>query len=214
MSGLKVNFWKSGLIGINVLTPFMEMTCTFLNCRLGLLPFKYLGLPIGANAKSPSTWDPLLQHLRNRLLSWENKHISLDGRIVLINSVLNAIPIFFLSFMKMPMSVWKKVVKIQHQFLWGGVRGGKKISWVKWEVVCKEKSQGGFGVRDIRLVNLSLLSKWRWRLLQPGKVCPFGRRFSLQNMVILLLTLWIGEIEEFRSLPPLGGRIFVLWMVW
>ncbi|KAK2425495.1 hypothetical protein QL285_035737 [Trifolium repens] len=68
----------------------------------------------------------------------------------------------------MPVSVWKKVIKIQHQFLWGDVRGGKKISWVKWEVICKEKSQGGFGVRDIRLVNLSLLSKWRWRLLQPG----------------------------------------------
>jgi hypothetical protein len=131
----------------------MEMACTFLNSRLDLLPFKYLGLPIGANPKSPSTWDPLLEHLRNRLLSWRNKHISLGGRIVLINSVLNAILIFFLSFMKMPVSVWKKVVKIQRQFLWGSVRGGKKISWVKWEVVCKVKSQGGLGVQDIRLVN-------------------------------------------------------------
>jgi hypothetical protein len=145
-SGLKVNFWKSALIGINVPTPFMEMACTFLNCRLGSLPFKYLGLPIGANPKSPSTWEPLLEHLRKRLLSWLNKHISLGGRIVLINSVLNVIPIFFLSFMKMPVSMWKNVVKIQRQFLWGGVRGGKKISWVKREVVCKEKSQGGLGV--------------------------------------------------------------------
>jgi hypothetical protein len=91
-SGLKVNFWKSALIGINVPTPFMEMACTFLNCRLGSL-----GLPIGANPKSPSTWEPLLEHLRKRLLSWLNKHISLGGRIVLINSVLNAIFIFFLS---------------------------------------------------------------------------------------------------------------------
>jgi hypothetical protein len=39
---------------------------------------------------------------------------------------------------------------------------------VKWSVVCKEKSQGGLGVRDARIVNLSLLAKWRWRLLQPG----------------------------------------------
>jgi hypothetical protein len=167
-SGLKVNFWKSGLIGINVPSTFLEMACNFLNCKLGSLPFKYLGLPIGANPKSPSTWVPLLEHLRNRLLSWRNKYISLGGRIVLINTVLNAIPIFFLSFMKMPTSVWKKVIKIQRQFLWGGVRGGCKISWVKWEVVCKSKSQGGLGVRDVRLVNLSLLAKWRWRLLQPG----------------------------------------------
>jgi hypothetical protein len=51
--------------------------------------------------------------------------------------------------------------------LWGGVRGGRKICWVKWSVVCRDKKLGGLGVRDVRIVNLSLLSKWRWRLLQP-----------------------------------------------
>jgi hypothetical protein len=108
-SGLRVNFWKSGLIGINVSPMFLSSACTFLNCREASLPFKYLGLPIGANPKSPSTWDPLLEHLRSRLFSWRNRHISLGGRIVLINAVLNSIPIFTLSFMKMPVSVWKKV---------------------------------------------------------------------------------------------------------
>jgi hypothetical protein len=115
------------------------------------------------NPKSLSTWDPLLEHLRNRLFSWRNKHISLGGRIVLINAVLNAIPIFSLSFMKMPVSVVNKFVTIQRQFLWGGVRGGNKTCWVKWSIICK-----ALGVRDVRLVNQSLLAKWRWRLLQPG----------------------------------------------
>ncbi|MCI26964.1 RNA-directed DNA polymerase (Reverse transcriptase), partial [Trifolium medium] len=69
-SGLKVNFWKSGLMGVNVSPTFMAMACTFLNCRRGSIPFKYLGLPIGANPKSISTWDPLLEHLRQRLYSW------------------------------------------------------------------------------------------------------------------------------------------------
>jgi hypothetical protein len=95
-SGLKVNFWKSDLMGINVSLTFLESACIFLNCRLGTLPFKYLGLPIGANPKSLSTWEPLLDQLKSRLFSWRNKHISLGGRIVLINAVLNAIPIFSL----------------------------------------------------------------------------------------------------------------------
>jgi hypothetical protein len=167
-SGLKVNFFKSGLLGVNVSSEFMASTSTFLNCRLESIPFKYLGLPIGANPKSNATWDPLVEKMRKRLFSWRNKHISLGGRIVLINSVLNAIPVFFLSFMKMPKSVWKKLVRIQREFLWGGVRGGRKISWVKWSIVCQDKSQGGLGVRDARIFNLSLLAKWRWRLLQPG----------------------------------------------
>jgi hypothetical protein len=77
-------------------------------------------------------------------------------------------PIFHLSFLKLPCKVRKKIVRIQMEFLWGGAMGGKKVSWVKWSMVCKEKKKGGLGVRDIDLVNVSLLAKWRWRLLQPG----------------------------------------------
>jgi hypothetical protein len=167
--GLKVNFWKNGLYGVNVPSNFLELASTFLNCRLHTFRFKYLGLPIGDSSNCLLTWDPLLEHLRKRLFSWRNKHISLGGRIILLNSVLNAIPIFHLSFLKMPNQVWKKVVRIQREFLRGGVKGGRKICWVKWSVVCKEKSKGGLGVCDVRLVNLSLLLKWRWRLLQPGR---------------------------------------------
>jgi hypothetical protein len=68
-SGLKVNFWKSGLMGVNVSSVFMGMASTFLNCKQGVLPFKYLGLPIGANPRSRSTWNPLIDQLRNQLLS-------------------------------------------------------------------------------------------------------------------------------------------------
>jgi hypothetical protein len=48
----------------------------------------------------------------------------------------------------------------------GWSEGGRKLCWVKWKVVCQPRSDGGLGVRDIRLVNLSLLAKWRRRLLQ------------------------------------------------
>jgi hypothetical protein len=91
--------------------------------------------------------------------------VSFGGRIVLLNSVLNAIPIFYLSFMKLPVKVWKRLVRIQREFLWGGVGGGRKINWVSWKKVCQPKEEGVLGVRDIRLVNLSLLAKWRWRLI-------------------------------------------------
>jgi hypothetical protein len=47
------------------------------------------------------------------------------------------------------------------------VKGGRKINWVKWSLVCMEKKSGGLGVWDVRLVNLSLLTKCRWRLVQP-----------------------------------------------
>jgi len=168
-SSLKVNFYKSCLMGVNVQPEFMTLACDFLNCSEGVVPFKYLGLPVEANPLKLATWEPLLEQLSRRLNSWGNKYVSLGGRIVLLNSVLNAIPIFYLSYLKMAAVVWRKVVKIQHDFLWGGGRGGRKLCWVKWSEVCQPKRNGCLGVRDIRLVNLSLLAKWRWRLLQSGE---------------------------------------------
>lgn len=50
-------------------------------------------------------------------------------------------------------------------FLWGVSKGGIKVIWVKWEDVCESKSAGGLGVKDLRLVNVALLSKWTWRIL-------------------------------------------------
>jgi hypothetical protein len=141
-SGLKVNFWKSCLVGINVPNEFLDMASGFLNCRVGRTPFKYLGLPVGANPHLYSTWVPLLEVIKKRLGAWGNKYVSLGGRIVLINAVLSSIPIFFLSFMKMPVKVWREVVSIQRNFLWGGLSTRRRINWVKWADICKTKKEG------------------------------------------------------------------------
>jgi hypothetical protein len=152
-------------MGVNVSSSFLEGAASFLHCKLGSLPFTYLGLPVGANPRLASTWDPVVKTIEKRLLSWRNRYVSLGGRVVLINSVLASIPVFFLSFLKIPLKVRMKIVRLQRNFLWGGAsRDKNKISWVSWKDVCRPKKEGGLGVRDLKWFNLSLLSKWRWRL--------------------------------------------------
>lgn len=54
------------------------------------------------------------------------------------------------------------------------MEGGRKISWVKLKSVCQRKENGGLRVRDIPVVNMSLLIKWRWVLEGKGlfgKMC-------------------------------------------
>ncbi|GAU46639.1 hypothetical protein TSUD_246650 [Trifolium subterraneum] len=51
------------------------MASDFLNCRIGKTPFKYLGLPVGANSRKMSTWEPMLDTIRGRLSSWSCKYI-------------------------------------------------------------------------------------------------------------------------------------------
>ena len=122
-------------------------------------------LLVGANPRKMSTLEPVLERIRMRLSTWGNKYISLGGRIVLLNLLLNSLPIFYLSFLKMPTKVIKMVEGIQRRILWGGVGGPRKICWVKWRTICQTRRNGGLGVRDIKLVNLSLPAKWKWCLI-------------------------------------------------
>ena len=48
-SSLKVNFHKSMLFGVNIHDSWLAEAAFVLNCKLGRLPFLYLGLPIGGD---------------------------------------------------------------------------------------------------------------------------------------------------------------------
>jgi hypothetical protein len=47
MSGLKVNFNESMLVGINIPDSWLREAASVLCCRVGKISFLYLGLPIG-----------------------------------------------------------------------------------------------------------------------------------------------------------------------
>lgn len=58
-------------------------------------PFKYLGLLEGENPKNEKTWDPQVSLVTKRLASRRNEFVSLGGGVVLLNLVLNSIPMLF-----------------------------------------------------------------------------------------------------------------------
>jgi hypothetical protein len=60
--------------------------------------------------------------MKRRLSSSKIRYISLGGRVVLINSILGEIPIFYVSLFKLTTMVWKLLLRIQRVGLKG--RGG------------------------------------------------------------------------------------------
>jgi hypothetical protein len=91
--------------------------------------------------------------------------LSLGVRVVLLNSVLSFIPIYLMSFYKLPSQIRIRIDKLRKRFLWfGGSSVKKKIALVAWNVVCKSKQQGGLSVIDIEVMNESLLIKWLVRI--------------------------------------------------
>jgi hypothetical protein len=51
ISGLKVNFNKSMLFGVNVNDSWLHEAASVMRCKHGRLPFMYLGLPIGGDPR-------------------------------------------------------------------------------------------------------------------------------------------------------------------
>lgn len=47
--GLKVNFYKSLSVCVNMEESWLLEAYVVLNCKVGQLPFTYMGLPIGGN---------------------------------------------------------------------------------------------------------------------------------------------------------------------
>jgi len=105
VSGLKVNFYKSMLTGVNITPTWLSEAASVLNCRTGSIPFLYLGLPICGDSRKLSFWKSVVDRIRARLSVWNNRFLSFGGRLVLLKSVLSSLPVYFLSFYKAPTGI-------------------------------------------------------------------------------------------------------------
>jgi len=119
LSGLKVNFSKSQLVGVNVASSWLSEAAMVLNCKVGSIPFVYLGLPIGGNARRLSFWDLLITRIKSRLFGWKSKYLSLGGRLVLLKYVLSSLPVYALIFFKAPSGIVSSIESILNCFFFG-----------------------------------------------------------------------------------------------
>jgi magnesium-transporting ATPase (P-type) len=61
-------------------------------------------------------WKIIEEHIEKKLSSWKGKYLSVGGRLVLINLVLSSLPMFMLSFFKIPKGVLKKIDYFRSRF--------------------------------------------------------------------------------------------------
>ena len=160
--GLKINLGKSELVPMEMVHN-IELLLSVLGCKQGILPMKYLGLPLGAKFKDKTIWNPILEKMERRLVGWKHLYLSKGGRVILIKSTLSNLPTYFLSLFPIPAAVANRIEKLQWNFLWGGLGDKPKFHLVRWATVFTPPSLGGLGLRKARLFNDALLGKWLWR---------------------------------------------------
>ena len=67
--GLKINFNKSEMVPVGNV-PDLKDLAGIMGCKIIQIPMTYLGLPLGANFKSKSIWDPILEKMERKLSGW------------------------------------------------------------------------------------------------------------------------------------------------
>jgi hypothetical protein len=100
--GMRINFNKSEFIPMNLETDRVHEVAHVLNCPLGSLPFKYLGIPIHFEKLKRDDLQPVIDKLIKKVADWRGRLLAYNSRLVLIKTCLASIPVYLLSFIKFP----------------------------------------------------------------------------------------------------------------
>lgn len=119
MSVLHVKWRKNFLYPINDL-PNMEILKTILGGEVGALPTIYLGLPLVAKSKPMKLWNDVIEKCERKLARWKSQYLSLGGRPILINFVLDALPSFMMALFLVPTEFIKRLDSIKRKYLLQG----------------------------------------------------------------------------------------------
>jgi hypothetical protein len=159
-TGLKVNYNKSFLVPVNVENEKATHLARTIGYQVAEMPFTYLGLPFGTTRPAVEDFLPFLNRIERRMLGL-NRLLSYQGKLILVNSILSALPTFYMCSLKMPISILDQADKCRKHSFWnrGDVnrKGGCLVAWKK---ATRPKNQGGLGVIDLRAHNKALLLKF------------------------------------------------------
>ncbi|GJR98190.1 RNA-directed DNA polymerase, eukaryota, reverse transcriptase zinc-binding domain protein [Tanacetum coccineum] len=165
VSGLKPNYDKSTVILGSIKE---EDRQDILNCvpfKIEKVPIRYFGVPLTSKRISAKNFKSLIDKIKNKVCNWKSKCLSYAGRLLLIASVLESIHVYWASVFLLPKSVIYDINKLLKGFLWnqGDVSSGK--AKVAWKNICRPKSKGGLGLKDLGVWNKAMIVKHLWHII-------------------------------------------------
>ena len=132
-------------------------------CRLQNFPLKYLGASLSVTRLPRDSEQALVDFVVARILGWKGALLTSDGRTVLAQTTLSAIPVHVS--ITCALSPWA-ITEIDRRcraFAWAGT---DKVSCgrcrVAWPVVCSLCEVGGLGLPDLRFLGFALRLRWEW----------------------------------------------------
>lgn len=180
LTGLKINFHKSELFCFGRANEEQEAYRQLFGCESGTLPFTYLGIPIHHRKLTNREWKSIEDRFEKKLSYWKGKLMSYGGLLILINSVLMSMPMFLLSFFKVPVGVRKRLDFYRSRFFWQSDELKRKYRLAKWDIIYRPKDRGALALTILKsridVFSVSGCISYQLRLM------PRGRRFFVVSI--------------------------------
>ncbi|XP_057862593.2 uncharacterized protein LOC131070920 [Cryptomeria japonica] len=138
-TGQEINWLKSKIFFFHMKCWSQRAITRLFGIKIRQLPSKFLGMPLFAGVGKMDIWQGLPDGYKAKMEGWKSKWLSLASRILMLKSVVLAMPIF-------PMD---------------------KVPLMAWDRVCIPKGGGGVGLRDWRLINEAMGANLRWSWKDP-----------------------------------------------
>lgn len=149
----RINVSKSTLFVASREKQALESEAVELGLSVSMLPMRYLGLPLTTKKMTKVDYEPLVDKIRTRLMSWTCRHLSYAGRLQLINSVIMSISNFWCSAFRLPKTCFEEIESMCKKFIWSGSPNGQNIANIAWKEICIPKGEGDLEIRRLKEVS-------------------------------------------------------------
>jgi hypothetical protein len=179
-SGLRCNLQKSSVSPIRCDGMDLQPITAVIQCPIKPFPVSYLGLPLSLARLSKTDLQPLVDKIAGHFPTWKASLLERSGRLILVNSTLVATPVYHMLSLDLPPWFFNCVNKLLRGFFWSAAMEARRGQCVvAWDSICSPKHLGGLGVKNLRLLNLALRTRWRWHERAEEDKPWKGLRFSL-----------------------------------
>ena len=160
-SGMSISIDKSCFLHNNIDTVILTDFSRVLPYQMEPIHtgFKYLGFYLKPLGYRVCNWYWLVQKFEKRISLWTHKLLSLGGKLILVQSILSSILMYWMGLAPIPVSTLHKLRRIMVAFLWGSSNTHQIYHLVCWKELSWPKKYEGWGFKNLHWFSLSLRLK-------------------------------------------------------
>ncbi|KAL0355318.1 UNVERIFIED_CONTAM: hypothetical protein Sradi_3978700 [Sesamum radiatum] len=157
-SGLIVNLEKS-LVAFSRNTSYeiQANLANILGVRVVAKQEKYLGLPAFVRCSEREVFQAIRGKVWKRLQSWKCINLSQAGKLVLLKSIVQAMPTFVMGCFLIPTTLCRELESMMADFVWHNIES-RRVHWISWDNYMRGRKRVVLGFRGCSFTWCNILA--------------------------------------------------------